>query len=276
MAAEANQPKDLVLISGLINLHRWGKNFLQTLANIWGSEHVYIIYTNEGTKVKKLQFHNQIIYAIGPNNFRSGSQSIEAQALQVEKKVRILQSEYGLGEHFHIIAHSMGGLVSRQYIYNHPNTVANLVTLGTPHHGSPLARFYKWLSYFIGAKNAFANLTPEWVGRFNAQYPIENAPLWNNGKIYTVRGYASKHPLKNFGVIGEVLYAWLTLRFVCKTNSDGLVPEDSAVIQGSEHLADFHECSHFDLVRRPSVAKKASAVLIGSKADKQGIIQTIQ
>lgn len=260
------KPTDLVLISGLINIHKWGKDFLHTIVHLWGSGNVYIIYTNSGTKVKQNYFNGKVVYSIGPNNYRSGADSVEEQALEVEKKVRILQEKHRLGEHFHIIAHSMGGLVARQYIYNNPNTVANLVTLGTPNHGSQLANFYKWLSYLIGARKAFENLSPTWVKEFNSLYSIKDAPLWNNGKIYTIRGYTTSNPFNNFGVIGEVLFAWLTLRFIYRTKSDGLVPEDSVLAEGAEHLADFSAYNHLELVRRPSVAEKATSVLLGSKS----------
>lgn len=268
MKMSNNQAKDVVLISGLINIHRWGKAFIQTLVNEWGSGNVYIVYTNEGTNVTKQQIDGKTIYSIGPNNYRSGSQSVQTQALVFEKKIRMLQAEYGLGKHFHIIAHSMGGLVSRQYIYNNPNIVAGLVTLGTPNHGSPLANFYKWLSYLIGARRAYANLTPKWVASFNLQCPIDQAPLWNNGKIYTIRGYTSNNPFKNFGVIGEVLFAWLTLRFIYRTKSDGLVPEESVLAEGAVHVADYPGLHHLDLVRSPIVAEKASSVLRKSSSTK--------
>jgi pimeloyl-ACP methyl ester carboxylesterase len=39
----------------------------------------------------------------------------------------------------HVVAHSMGGLVTRQYIRTHPGKIKTLVTLATPNHGSELA-----------------------------------------------------------------------------------------------------------------------------------------
>lgn len=40
-----------------------------------------------------------------------------------------------------VIAHSMGGLVARQYIRSHPGKVSKLIMLGTPNHGSELAAY---------------------------------------------------------------------------------------------------------------------------------------
>src|SRR5262249_22151548 len=47
-------------------------------------------------------------------------------------------------DHVAVVAHSMGGLISREYTQRQvasgqPNKIANLVTLGTPHHGSDFA-----------------------------------------------------------------------------------------------------------------------------------------
>ncbi|MBF0573205.1 MAG: hypothetical protein HQK69_05530 [Desulfamplus sp.] len=55
-----------------------------------------------------------------------------------------------------IIAHSMGGLVSRSAFHygklaNHTwlKYVKKLICLGTPHHGSPLERFGNWIDMFL-------------------------------------------------------------------------------------------------------------------------------
>jgi pimeloyl-ACP methyl ester carboxylesterase len=56
-----------------------------------------------------------------------------------------------------IVAHSMGGLVSRSALaqgpaLNHqwPQHCANLVFLGTPHHGAPLERAGNWVDLLLG------------------------------------------------------------------------------------------------------------------------------
>jgi triacylglycerol lipase len=41
-----------------------------------------------------------------------------------------------------IVAHSMGGLAARAYLRSHgTRRIAKVITLGTPHHGTALARF---------------------------------------------------------------------------------------------------------------------------------------
>lgn len=57
--------EDVVLLHGLVNRHR---PFLDTLLNIWGSGHVYIIYTNDSNEGKKKVYDGNVIYTIGRNN----------------------------------------------------------------------------------------------------------------------------------------------------------------------------------------------------------------
>ena len=73
--------------------------------------------------------------------WRYNTKSIDQQGQYLAQKmeghfVKITNSKI-----FHIIGHSMGGLIARQYIQFHggDERVKSLITLGTPHHGTPLA-----------------------------------------------------------------------------------------------------------------------------------------
>jgi pimeloyl-ACP methyl ester carboxylesterase len=53
-----------------------------------------------------------------------------------------------------IVAHSMGGLVSRSAchysaVYGWPDKLTKLVCLATPHHGAPLERYGNWLEHVL-------------------------------------------------------------------------------------------------------------------------------
>ncbi|MGQ9632571.1 MAG: esterase/lipase family protein [bacterium] len=52
------------------------------------------------------------------------------------------------GERLIILAHSMGGLIARYLISQREEDVLLLITLGTPHHGSPLAN-PSWVRYSL-------------------------------------------------------------------------------------------------------------------------------
>lgn len=57
-----------------------------------------------------------------------------------------------------VVGHSMGGLVIRSAVYyarlgalQWPDTVKNIVFLGTPHHGAPLERAGNWVDTLLGS-----------------------------------------------------------------------------------------------------------------------------
>jgi len=68
------------------------------------------------------------------------TRSIEESALLVREKVERLYRRYDLGP-LTIVGHSKGGLIGRYYIkrIGGHERCAGLITLGTPHHGTPLA-----------------------------------------------------------------------------------------------------------------------------------------
>ncbi len=71
--------------------------------------------------------------------------SVERSAARLGQMIERVRQKEG-GAQIDIIAHSLGGLVSRYYLETlaagpGPKAVANLVTIGTPHRGTLLARF---------------------------------------------------------------------------------------------------------------------------------------
>lgn len=69
-----------------------------------------------------------------------------ALGVHIAEKLERICQRTGLSS-FHIIGHSKGGLVAREYIQNHGGDarVRSLITLGTPHHGTPTAALGVWL-----------------------------------------------------------------------------------------------------------------------------------
>lgn len=69
---------------------------------------------------------------------------IEVHALRVERELRCLQQQ-SAGRRVDIIAHSMGGLVARAALrHAGHDLVGHIVTIGSPHHGTWLARLFPW------------------------------------------------------------------------------------------------------------------------------------
>jgi triacylglycerol esterase/lipase EstA (alpha/beta hydrolase family) len=67
--------------------------------------------------------------------------AIDDHAASLQRAVEALCARTGSSEAI-IVAHSMGGLVVRAYVRVHGHQrIARVITLGTPHHGTSLARF---------------------------------------------------------------------------------------------------------------------------------------
>ena len=68
------------------------------------------------------------------------TKSITKQAEYLYAKMEKICKNHNI-QKFHIIGHSMGGLVARHYIqsYGGDQRVKSLITLGSPHHGTPTA-----------------------------------------------------------------------------------------------------------------------------------------
>lgn len=74
-------------------------------------------------------------------NYAPPLASIDAFVPQLAAAIDKLRADTGAAT-VHLVCHSMGGLVTRAYLAQ-PNaaSVASVITLGTPHHGSGLARW---------------------------------------------------------------------------------------------------------------------------------------
>lgn len=89
-----------------------------------------------------------------------------------------------------VIAHSMGGLVARKaFVGDEPTTVAKLVTLGTPHHGTKLAAWGlgqcarqmqpdgAWIKALNEAERPRIPITSIWSRHDNFMAPVETPEL---------------------------------------------------------------------------------------------------
>jgi len=95
---------------------------------------------------------------------------IDEYARQVARELSVLRTE-ARGARVAILAHSMGGLVARAALSSADDAVSRIVTIGTPHHGSVLAR------YIPGA--AARQMLPgsAWLERLNAASERRPTPI---------------------------------------------------------------------------------------------------
>lgn len=132
-----------------------------------------------------------------------------------------------------IIAHSMGGLVTRLYLEKYqPKRNIKVITLGTPHQGSLVAKKINrnFLFSCILGSATDAGLTekiPEWKGN----YPL-----------ISIAG------IKNFGITGILAPENDDL-------SDGTVFLKETILPNSQHII-FEDCHHFELITSHSAIMK--------------------
>lgn len=126
----------------------------------------------------------------------------------------------------HLVAHSMGGLDAR-YAITHlgaASRVASLVTIGTPHRGTPLADLGHTVASRIGLRAALgdmgalvSDLTTRHMAEFNEQVPDVDGVFYAS-VIGRVRADSPMHPLL------VPIHAWMRRNV---GDSDGLVPATS-------------------------------------------------
>jgi triacylglycerol lipase len=148
------------------------------------------------------------------------------------------------GEKVHVIAHSMGGLDARWALTNvagFAGRIATLVTIGTPHRGSPVADAIAdranplveriaalLLDQLQRNAGALQDLTTTVCARFDATTPDADGV-----RYIEVAGDASRGPelwlFKLAAAIGKL----------SGEINDGVVTESSALRAGHEHLDDW-------------------------------------
>ncbi len=255
---EKTKVSSLILVHGLSNVHQWGDEFISVCLEKFGSGNVFLVSMNKSTDVRTREIEGRTVTICGNNTHLFGATDyISKQVNFLEEKVSVLAAR-GLSDKFSIIAHSMGGLVSRNFIYRNPATVSNLVTIATPHNGSPLAHSLKLPGYLIMANKAISNLSPEFINEFNRKYPVSGSPLAEGGAIWTIDGRSSGCSL---GWCGEVAICRFVMKRIHHVESDGFVPWGNARIDGAPHIASFENLDHYQLVHKREVAVAACSRL---------------
>jgi triacylglycerol lipase len=152
----------------------------------------------------------------------------------------------GAGEPLHIIAHSMGGLDARHAITNRRDIVqrvATLVTIGTPHRGSPVAD-----AVANPANPLFKNVPRFLVEQLEANAALHD--LTTKGGIHFDETTGDVDGVRYIEVAGDasqgshgLLLFDLAERIgnIAQEINDGVVTKSSALrqVQGHEHLDDW-------------------------------------
>jgi pimeloyl-ACP methyl ester carboxylesterase len=141
-----------------------------------------------------------------------------------------------------ILAHSMGGLAARAYLRRHgTHRIAAAITLGTPHHGTALARFGLGLNtsqmhWSVSAEQGLASL---WLQTLNREESETTRGLFVS--IY------SRH--------------------------DNIVaPQESSRLPGARNIA-FAGIGHVDLAFHPAIQEEALRQIMLASAEASAMTQ---
>jgi pimeloyl-ACP methyl ester carboxylesterase len=155
-----------------------------------------------------------------------------------------------------IIAHSMGGLVSRAYIAS-GGQISKLVTLGTPHLGTPLVEMIGIFCFvnFPGPQN----MLPE--GEYIQSMLVNPVDINNRTKYYAIEGhmtgsYVYISPGNSPWIWGEPFYnlvdkvGYHAFTLVGNPDNDGLVNVTSGFFEGGNvnKPLSLQQVDHFNLI----------------------------
>jgi pimeloyl-ACP methyl ester carboxylesterase len=100
-------------------------------------------------------------FNLGGLLWRFNTHPVDKLAALVADKVEALARRHGF-ERIHIVGHSKGGLIARRYVqhYGGDRRVKSVITLGTPHHGTPTALVGMALLGFGAFRSSARDLLP--------------------------------------------------------------------------------------------------------------------
>ena len=190
-------------------------------------------------------------------------------------------------EELSLLAHSMGGLVSRSASYTAEQVgmawrskLKNMVFLGTPHHGAPLERIGNWIDTTLGSNAvtkpfaAIGQIRSSGITDLRYGHVLESSWMVN-GKEFDrfERSPDSRQPLPLPAGVNCFAIAATTSSEHCGSSpvkdaliGDGLVPLRSALGQHDEapHCLNFepenqwtaYGLNHLDLLKNAAVGKQ--------------------
>jgi triacylglycerol lipase len=191
--------------------------------------------------------------------FSDGATPLHHRANQLRSQIEKIREEHGY-EKVNLLGYSMGGLDGRYLIsiLKYGEHVASLSTLGTPHHGTPVAdlvlgnpltdggldaktidKLKEIIKNFFGAAH---DLSVQYVnGEFNKTALDDPNVFYQSVAASTSLGGLNKN---NVNPLFILTYEYLKHKI---GNNDGLVPTDSA----KWGIATEVQADHFDLVGIP-------------------------
>lgn len=166
-------------------------------------------------------------------------------------------------EELSIVAHSMGGLVTRHAVHSAiagklgwSGRLQKIVFLGTPHHGAPLEQAGGWVDSILGSNDyslpfaSLSRLRSAGITDLRHGYGQQSLPLPNGVSCYTIAAATAdrRGPLAD------------------RLTGDGLVPLNSALGEYTDPLQSLlfpptaqwiaYNTGHIELLKSPAVTRK--------------------
>ena len=165
-----------------------------------------------------------------PNNTREFADQLEARRAESDPAKRFPPS----AQQFLIVAHSRGGLVARMFTENYPDEVMAVLTLATPHHGSPYAVpdwFFHLIRLNFLAADAKQVLQLVYTWGFDWWEPGQADLAWDD---FDGTGFSYGIRYREFNLL-TVFSGGSTLRHVLSSNYAGR-PYDPNIDDDDLHL----------------------------------------
>jgi hypothetical protein len=126
----------IVLIPGAASSS--SKVWIKGLNKVLGPIHQEEYYKYFGQQLVK----NSIAYFVCPKEFDKDSRGLKSRAIDCAKYLYMIQTKEP-GSTFHLVGHSMGGLIARELLAfkQIAQSIKSVTTISTPHIGTPLAGF---------------------------------------------------------------------------------------------------------------------------------------
>lgn len=229
--------KLILFIIGIVSIMVTGQGCSHTKALAQDQQQEVVIlvhgYGRSASAMWKLeQYFEQAGFQVRSVGYNSLIQGVPAIKKQLAKKLNKLLKHNTQKVHF--VGHSMGGLLIRSYLgENQVNHLGNVVTMGSPNAGTPLADYFlsKWYGFLGGPalKSLSAKGSPF----------LKSLP----------------RPDYNLGVIAGVVHR-ASREHLLPGKDDGLVPLQSTKVLG---MKDFivMPVSHYNMRYNQAVATQA-------------------
>ena len=134
----------------LVHGHRIGPGITRCSDGVWEWEIGSDLPETFGEMARWLKEDGFDVWVAHYDTGLLGTPSLEKNAECLKDQIAYVRQQVTGAQQVILVAHSMGGLVSRAYIegpdYQYRNDVQALITLGSPHAGIP----YGWLKFLFG------------------------------------------------------------------------------------------------------------------------------